>query len=170
MNSTYHCSACKEDKPSTEEHWMPSSLKVAVEKPHRTGIGYCKSCSKISGAAYVKKLKDAKLTRSRKPVERNIKGKVYIIGPKDNKKSQYPYKIGISTGTTIQTRLSGIQVGHWLDLEVIYESEVLDHVRSVESKLHREYKAKNVRGEWFNINKAEIKEIKATLKKLSMDS
>jgi hypothetical protein len=166
MNPTYHCTACKEDKPSTEEHWTPSSLKVAVEKPNRTGIGYCRSCSKNNAAAYTKKLKDARMTRSRKPVERNIQGKLYIIGPKENKKNQYPYKIGISSGTTIHKRLSGIQTSHWIHLAVIFESEVIDHVAKVEAKLHKEYKRKRVRGEWFKISPEDIQDIITAVGKL----
>ena len=163
MNSTYHCTLCKEDKPSTEDHWTPSSLKIAVDKPNRTGIGYCRSCSKINQAAYIKKLKDARMTRSRKPVERNIRGKLYIIGPKENKKNQYPYKIGISSGTTIQKRIAGIQTSHWIDLIVLYESEVLDHIHKIESKLHEAYKAKRIRGEWYKINAKDIEDIIETI-------
>ena len=159
MKPTYHCTACKEDKPSTEEHWTPSSLKIGIQKPNRTGIGYCKPCTKINQTAYSKKLKAARLTRSRQPLERNIRGKLYIIGPKENKKNQYPYKIGISSGTTIQNRLMTLQTGHWLDLGVIYESDVLDHVAKIESKLHKEYKRKRVRGEWFKITPEDIQSI-----------
>ena len=164
MNPTYYCSACKEDKPSTEVHWTPSSLKLAVKHPNRTGIGYCRSCSKNNAAAYTKKLKDARLTRSRKPIERNIRGKLYIIGPKENKKNQYPYKIGISSGTTIQNRLITLQTGHWIDLTVLYESEVLDHIHKIETKLHEAYKTKRIRGEWFKINAKDIEDIIETIK------
>jgi hypothetical protein len=166
MRATYHCGACKEDKASTEEHWTPSSLKVAVERPNRTGIGYCKPCSKINQANRNKKLKDARLTRSGKPIDRNIQGKLYIIGPKENKKNQYPYKIGISSGTTIHKRLSGIQTSHWIDLAVIFESEILDHVAKVEAKLHKEYKRKRVRGEWFKISQEDIQDIITAVGKL----
>jgi hypothetical protein len=166
MNPTYHCSECKESKPSTEEHWVPSSLKIGHTYPNRTSIGYCKSCCKILQAKYVAKIKERKLTRSRKPIDRNIRGKLYIIGPKENKNNQYPYKIGISSGTTITKRIAAIQTNHWIDLTVIYESAILDHIHKVESKLHREYKRKNVRGEWFKITPEDIQDIVAQVTKL----
>jgi hypothetical protein len=159
MKPAYHCSECEESKPSTEEHWMPSSLKTGHTYPHRTCIGYCKSCCKILRAKYVAKIKERKLTRSRKPTDRNIRGKLYIIGPKENKNNQYPYKIGISSGTTITKRIAAIQTSHWIDLTIIYESDILDHVRRVEANIHSQYRRKRIRGEWYRITTEDIQDI-----------
>ena len=159
MNLTYHCTTCKEDKPSTEEHWTPSSLKIAKEKPNRSNIGYCKSCVKIVSASYIKKLKDARLTRSRNPIDRNIIGKLYIIGPKENKNNRYPYKIGISSGTTVDKRLTSLQTSHWIDLTILYESNILDHVSKIEALIHSQYSDKKIRGEWYKITKKDIQSI-----------
>ena len=163
MHPTYRCNKCKEHKPSTEEHWVPSSLKKAKENAGRVSLGYCKPCSRIASADNIRKIKEAGLTRSQKPLERNIRGKIYIIGPKDNRKNLYPYKIGVSSGTTIHKRLTGLQTSHWIDLTVLYESDILDNIHKVESKLHKEYEATKVRGEWFKINSEDIKKIISTL-------
>ena len=159
MKSHYHCGMCETSKPATEEHWMPSILAIGAKNPNRTGIGYCRPCSNTYQKAYTDKLKESRLTRSRKPSEKNVIGKLYIIGPKENKNGDYPYKIGISTGTTIQPRLVSLQTSHWMELSVVYESKVLNHVRKVESKLHSKYRTKKIRGEWYRINKEDISDI-----------
>lgn len=159
MNPIYHCTMCREDKLSTEDHWTPSSLKIAKEKPNRSSIGYCKLCARIVNANHLKKIKDARLTRSRNPIDRNIKGKLYIIGPKENKNNRYPYKIGISSGTTVDKRLTSLQTSHWIDLTILYESDVMDHVAKIEALIHSQYSDKKIRGEWYKITKKDIQSI-----------
>lgn len=165
MDKTYRCPSCKNDKPCTDEHWLPSSLQIAASRPDRTGIGYCRPCALVKRKAYTEKLKAAKLTRTRKPVDNKVRGKLYVIGPKQNENNQYPYKIGISSGTSIQNRLVALQTSHWIELYVIYESDVMDDVRAIESKLHNLYRARKVRGEWFRIKDEDINDIKKMVTK-----
>ena len=167
MDKTCRCSSCNSDLPLIEEHWMPSSLRIAASRPNRTGIGYCRPCAKAKQKKYAQKRIDAGLTAAKNSVDAQWRrrGKLYVIGPKKNKSNRYPYKIGITHGTSVQDRLKGIQVSHWVELSVIYESDVMDNVRVIESKLHDLYKTRKVRGEWFRIKDEDINDIKKMVTK-----
>jgi hypothetical protein len=158
------CCTCKELLPVTEEHWFPSLIKKFESNPNRTGIGKCKTCATQYGANYNKKLKDQQLSRSRRELPTHHSGKLYIIGPKKKLKNS-PYKIGIVSGTSIKKRLVALQTGHWLDLEIAYESPVIPAVRKIEYTLHEKYKTRRIRGEWFKITESDINDIRKQIQK-----
>ncbi len=71
------------------------------------------------------------------------------------------YKIGVTTGNP-QARIQALQVGLPFDLELEYAVQVPDMYQE-ESLLHEAYKANHMRGEWFNLNPAELEYLKEEL-------
>jgi hypothetical protein len=152
----YHCSCCGEDYPGTEEFYNPSALKLATKNPNRTSLGYCRPCTTTRNQKYIQKKKDTGLSRrgnARVPV---IVGKLYVIGISE----EHPFKIGITSGTSIDKRITALQTSHWLDLKIFYESTVIQDPGKIERALHKHYDDKKVRGEWFDINVKDIDYIK----------
>ena len=82
------------------------------------------------------------------------KGYVYVLSDKN------AYKIGRSSKGG-ENRIKELQTGNSNELELILEIFVEDYV-CVEKFLHLKYKNKKVRrnGEWFNLNKKDIDDIK----------
>lgn len=144
--------------PATSEFWFDSGLKRSESKPQSITLGKCKPCGRQYSKDYSQSLKDKNLSRNRRPKsEATVMGKLYIVGVSD----KHPFKIGISTGTTITKRVTALQTGHWMDLKVFYESPVLLDPRKLENTLHKLYKNNHVRGEWFKLTTKDIEIIKS---------
>lgn len=90
-----------------------------------------------------------------------VTGTIYIIGPDI---PNTPYKIGITSGTDTNGRKRSLQTAHWMDLKLVWKSELLDRVDIIEKKLHKHFENYRVRGEWFNITKKEINKIPSLIK------
>jgi DNA-directed RNA polymerase subunit RPC12/RpoP len=152
----YTCSTCKKQNPATLEHYYAGQIARAQRNDQITSLGKCSTCAKQYSADYSQKLKNKKLSRARKTIIPKS-GTLYIIAPKDNK--DHPYKIGITSGSDVSKRLTAIQTSHWLDMMVYYKSELIYKVELVEKMIHDKYKDKRVRGEWFNIDHKDMKNI-----------
>lgn len=81
-------------------------------------------------------------------------GKIYLI--KSYNEDQPLYKIGFTKGNT-KKRLLQHSTGNPFDLELVYEFNT-NFKMKVERILHRRYKSKHVRGEWFNLDTGEVNE------------
>ena len=155
MRTHYTCSKCNQllDKDT----FYPHAIKQAVQKDN-SYIPMCKSCTQEynnkNRLAIIERRKAHQKYVLKKPG--SVKGLIYVIcsGIPGN-----PYKIGLTSGTTVKTRLSGIQCSQWIELKLFWKSKVLENVNGIESKLHKHFKDKHVRGEWFNINKTDIRSI-----------
>ena len=81
------------------------------------------------------------------------KSYIYII------KCHEYYKIGIAT--RVNKRLSELQVGNPYKIELVERFEIDPHyILSFERRLHAILGGWNVRGEWFELNPAELDAIK----------
>lgn len=156
------CSACKVPKLATFENYYHGQIAKSFD-PNRTSLGKCIPCAKVYQAQYASKLKEQKLSRARNPITPK-RGTLYIIAPTDNHNK--PYKIGITTGQDLSKRLTALQTSHWLDLKIYYKSPLLENVESLEKMLHNKYNHKRVRGEWFNIDQNDIKNIMSECEKM----
>jgi|TARA_R110000796_G_scaffold27712_8_gene76231 hypothetical protein len=65
------------------------------------------------------------------------------------------YKIGITKYNAKKRIKSGLQTGNGDEITVIEEFES-KYNRKIESTLHRRYKAKRLKGEWFMLEKKDI--------------
>ena len=154
----YKCTSCNNLLDATEDNFFPSNLKTAEEK-NRTSIPKCKPCALAYGAARTKRLKDIGLTRNQRTtlsLAKAVKGTIYVIGPDVE---GTPYKIGVTTGACVAARKTALQTAHWLDLKLIWKSEVLERADKIESMIHDHFSHVRVRGEWFNITEDDIKTI-----------
>ena len=52
-----------------------------------------------------------------------------------------------------------LQTAHWMDLKLVWKSDLLDRADIIEKKLHKHFEKQRVRGEWFNISQNDIKNI-----------
>lgn len=154
----YKCTKCNTLLDATEENFFPSNLKAAAEK-NKTSIPKCKSCAISYGAANRKRLKDIGMTRKQQTpsiLAKAVRGTIYVIGPDIE---GAPYKIGVTSGACVAARKMALQTAHWLDLKLIWKSDVLERADKIESKIHKHFDDVRVRGEWFNITKDDIKTI-----------
>lgn len=159
MRTHYMCSSCQTEKAATEENFHPSSLERMCKNQNRLAIPKCKICAKDYADKYRANLKEKKLTRTRRiPMDlANAKnGVVYIFG---SGLAGTPCKIGITSGTDVYTRLSSVQVGNWIKLNVIWTSPYIPRIDRIEKKLHDHFNNNRVSGEWFNLSKKDIKNI-----------
>jgi hypothetical protein len=157
MKTHYHCGKCKELFEATAEHFFPHSLKKVTNNSNLTVIGQCKKCANQYATQWRAAIKAKGLVRSRRTtlaMAGAVTGTVYVIG---TDVPGAPYKIGITSGRDTRKRLSGNQVGNWIELKEVWKSSLLDRVDLVEKKLHKHFEKKRVRGEWFNITKKDIK-------------
>jgi hypothetical protein len=159
----YKCTTCNEKLDATENNFFPSNLKIATEK-NKTSIPKCRRCAATYGAAHRKRVKDIGLTRNQQTslsLAKAVRGTIYVIGPDI---PGMPYKIGVTTGSCVAARKAALQTSHWLDLKLIWKSEVLERADKIESKIHKHFDDLRVRGEWFNITEDHIKEIPNLIK------
>lgn len=164
MRSHYTCGKCKLLLEATEEHFVPSGLKKVAKDFNRLVIPQCKSCAKQYATQWRSAIKAKGLVRSQKTtivLAGAVTGTVYVIGPDI---PGTPYKIGITSGRDTRKRLSGNQVGNWIELKEVWKSSLLDRVDLIEKKLHKHFEKKRVRGEWFNIAKSDIETIPTLIK------
>ena len=81
---------------------------------------------------------------------KKVNGYVYVI----HCEGTTFYKIGISK-KNYNDRLYNLQIGCPFELEMIYVSHSDDH-RRLEKELHKKFKDKCVRGEWFDLDEASL--------------
>lgn len=78
-------------------------------------------------------------------------GYIYVL------KSQYGYKIGKTI--SVPNRIYTFTIKLPFDINIVY-SEKVDQYHKVETALHRMYKDKNIKGEWFSLAESDIVDIK----------
>jgi hypothetical protein len=158
MRTHYTCSKCKKLLEATEQYFFSSTLKLADKAPNRTSISNCKSCS------HQRTIEKRHPRVIRIPHrEKNITGTVYIIG---SDIAGTPYKIGITSGKNIDQRKSALQTSHWIELKLVWKSDVLKQVNHIERALHKYFESCWVRGEWFNISRKDIKDMPKIIEQL----
>jgi len=159
MNSHYTCGKCKVLLEATTDYFHPHSLKKVAKNNNLLVIGQCKSCANEYSTQWRSAVKAKGLVRSQKTTSAlagAVTGTVYIIGPDI---PGTPYKIGITAGSCTKKRKTSLQTGHWMDLKEIWKSNVLPRADIIETKLHKHFEKKWVRGEWFSISKTDIDSI-----------
>lgn len=72
------------------------------------------------------------------------------------------YKIGITEN--IVARLKRLQYNSPIPIGIFELYKNLNNPKHVESSLHKHFKDKNTHGEWFNLSKKDVKEIKGLIK------
>ena len=155
----FRCCSCTIEKLAIPENYYPNQIKRS-ENPIVTSLGKCIPCAREYSLTYSQKIKDRRLSRSKKTNHKIGRvGRLYIIAEKDNKNN--PYKIGITVSSNVYVRLSALQTSHWVDLEIYYTSPLLGGVDKVERFIHNLYSDKRVRGEWFNLDQSDIEDIKS---------
>jgi hypothetical protein len=85
-----------------------------------------------------------------------VTGTIYVIGPDI---PGTPYKIGITSGSNTDKRKSSLQTAHWMDLKLVWKSDLLNRADIIETKLHKHFEKQWVRGEWFDISQNDIEDI-----------
>lgn len=164
MRTHYTCGKCKTLLAATDEHFFPSNLKKVAEDPNRLVIPKCKACANQYATEWRGAIKEKGLTRSQKTTSKMagaITGTVYVIGPDI---PGTPYKIGVTSGSDTRKRKTALQTSHWMDLNEVWKSDLLDRADIIEGKLHKHFEKKHVRGEWFNISKQDIDSIPSLIK------
>ena len=159
MKSHYTCGKCKLLLEATEEHFFPHSLKKVAKNNNLLVIGQCKSCANAYSTQWRSAIKSKGLVRSQKTplaLAGAVTGTVYVIGPDI---PGTPYKIGITSGSSTDKRKSSLQTAHWMDLKLVWKSDLLNRADLIEKKLHKHFEKQWVRGEWFNISQNDIKNI-----------
>lgn len=86
-------------------------------------------------------------------------GKLYIA------ECQGFYKIGFSND--MYDREVKLNVNNPFPVTMVYISDTIEGVNFVESALHDRYQSKRVKGEWFTLNKTNVKHIKTAVNKVS---
>jgi predicted GIY-YIG superfamily endonuclease len=74
------------------------------------------------------------------------------------------YKIGITTN--MDNRIKELQTGNSRNISVVFYYPI-NSAQKMEAMLHRKYKKKRVRGEWFNLNQIDVNHIEFILKEVS---
>ncbi|MGL5720071.1 MAG: GIY-YIG nuclease family protein [Alphaproteobacteria bacterium] len=82
-----------------------------------------------------------------------VKGFVYLLF----NKSTSMHKIGVTKN--VSTRVSSIEMQTGVDM-VLVEKTLVDDMYFHESYLHKLFKEKRVKGEWFNLNDFDVEKIK----------
>jgi hypothetical protein len=159
MKSHYTCGKCKLLLEATEEYFVPSGLKKVAKDLNRLVIPQCKYCAKQYAIQWRSNIKAKGLVRSQKTtlvLAGAVTGTIYVIGPDI---PGTPYKIGITSGSNTNKRKMSLQTAHWMDLKLVWKSDLLDRADIIEKKLHKHFEKQRVRGEWFNISQNDIKNI-----------
>lgn len=102
------------------------------------------------------KIDAERLIQKYKLRSKNKKSKfVYIF------KCKVAYKIGIAV--SINNRLMNVQTGNPFKVYCIYSAKI-KRARTIEAILHNRFRNKRMEGEWFNLNKKELKIAKCIIK------
>jgi len=169
MRTHYTCGTCKKLLEATEDNFYPSYLKHASKNLNRLVISKCKPCATEYHTQWRIEIKSKGLVRSQKTtmaLAGAVTGTIYIIGPDI---PGTPYKIGVTSGSNTDKRKTSLQTAHWMDLKLIWKSNVLERADIIEQKLHSHFRKKRVRGEWFNINQRDIKSIPKLIEHFKAD-
>jgi hypothetical protein len=169
MRSHYTCGKCKLLLEATEEYFVPSGLKKVAKDLNRLVIPQCKSCAKQYATQWRSAIKAKGLVRSQKTtlvLSGAVNGTIYVIGPDI---PGLPYKIGITSGSNTDKRKSSLQTAHWMDLKLVWKSDLLNRADIIEKKLHKHFEKQWVRGEWFNINQNDIKDIPKLIEQFGVE-
>ena len=89
-------------------------------------------------------------------------GNLYLIKATEKNNKNSPCKIGITLGikpNAPESRLKSLQTSHYNELKLVYKSPPLDNIHQIETMIHKKYKNKKIRGEWFNIDQNDINDI-----------
>ena len=116
-----------------------------------------KNIQKALGTSKNKNLKSAKTRVCKRVLAEQIRnrgsGYIYLVRCKGFEF----YKIGISK-TSVEHRLSSLQTGCPFDLEVLHIGYANSY-KSIEVLLHNKYREYNHRGEWFELNDNQVKDV-----------
>ena len=160
----FTCSKCNMVKE--ESAFFPSSIKKVIKTPGKFIIPKCKECGNNYADIHRASIKSKGLIRNQKKLSilaNAVNGTLYVIGPDI---PNTPYKIGIVSGYDVRKRKSSIQSSNWIELKLIWKSDIMDRVDIMEKKLHNYFKDKRVRGEWFNISKKDIDNLPSIINQL----
>jgi DNA-binding XRE family transcriptional regulator len=82
---------------------------------------------------------------------------IYVIGPKEG-----PFKIGIADD--VGKRRGQLNVGNPLPLHIhnTFQADDEEQASLIEHELHFTFRAKHIRGEWFNLTKEEVANFEAS--------
>lgn len=159
MKTHYTCGKCKVLLEATADYFHPHRLKKVAKNNNLLVISQCKSCTNEYSMQWRSAIKAKGLVRSQKTtlaLAGAVTGTVYVIGPDI---PGTPYKIGITSGSNTDKRKTSLQTAHWMDLKLVWKSDLLDRADIIEKKLHKHFEKQWVRGEWFNITKQDINDI-----------
>lgn len=169
MRSHYTCGKCKKLLGSTEENFFPCNLKRVSKDLNKLVISQCKSCATQYGIQWRSAVKAKGLVRSQQntvALAGAVTGTIYVIGPDI---PGTPYKIGITSGSNTDNRKTALQTAHWMTLKLVWKSNLLERADLIEKKLHKHFEKQRVRGEWFNINHTDIKNISKLLESFGVE-
>lgn len=169
MKSHYTCGKCKKLLEATERYFFPSGLKKVANDLNRLVIPQCKSCANQYATQWRSAIKSKGLVRSQKTtlaLAGAVTGTIYVIGPDI---PGTPYKIGITSGSNTDKRKTSLQTAHWMDLKLVWKSDLLNRADIIETKLHKHFEKQRVRGEWFNIGQNDIKDIPKLIKNFAVE-
>lgn len=83
-----------------------------------------------------------------------IKGYIYFIYSPELYKKGFKY-IKIGRTKNLEKRIKQLQTGNPFDL-TFYKTIFIDNYKEIEVNLHKKYKHKNKRGEWFDIQFSDV--------------
>jgi hypothetical protein len=149
-----------------ESSFFPSSIKKVIKTPGKSIIPKCKECGNNYANIHRESIKSKGLIRNQRKslsMAQAVNGTLYVIGS-DNPNT--PYKIGIVSGYDIRKRKSAIQTGNWVELKLIWKSDIIERVDIMEKKIHDYFVDKRVRGEWFNISKKDVDNLPGIITRL----
>ena len=105
-------------------------------------------------------LDDLHMTSKKTPTLGEVAdGYIYIL------KSDFGYKIGKSKTLKNRLQLFSVKLPFEFEVEGFYK---VSDMSAVEIHFHRKYADKRLEGEWFDLNKEELKELKAELLNLNI--
>jgi uncharacterized Zn finger protein len=149
-----------------ESGFFPSSIKKVIKTPGKSIIHKCRECGNNYASKHHESIKSKGLIRNQRKslyMAKAVNGTLYVIG---SDTLNTPYKIGIVSGYDIRQRKSSIQTGNWIELKIIWKSDIIERVDIIEKKLHDYFVDKHVRGEWFNISKKDIDNLPSIINQL----
>jgi hypothetical protein len=77
------------------------------------------------------------------------------------------YKIGVTLDSSIHNRIKQLQTGNPNIITLVSKTGTTTNAYELEKTLHKNYKKNRVRGEWFTLNKTELKDVLSTIESAS---